>query len=411
MGRVPGTLAEILDPVSLDQFLQDYLGKEYFYCPGQPRKFAGLLPWAELNRILEHHRLDVPQLRLVRDGKALPAASFIQYRSSRRSGRSVPRIRSAELTRHLKEGATLILDAMDEIQPPITSLAENLERQLCNRIQVNMYAGWRSSPGFDLHWDGHDVLILQVSGRKLWKVYPMTRPHPLPNDSEPAGDPPSTPVWEGTLNAGDVLYIPRGWWHVAIPLDEPTLHLTVGLHQQNGVDLLSWFGDRLRSSCTVRQDLPRFANQDEKTAYLNRIREAFLANWNAGILDEYFAESDARVQTRPHFSLPWTATPDGLPDDAEDWSVKWIVPRPVNLEPDRESGVVKIATKGKQWTFAAAAIPLLSALQEKGTCTVEELRGSGQLSSEVVRNFVKELVEAGLAIVVYTVVYDGNHAV
>ena len=75
--------------------------------------------------------------------------------------------------------------------------------------------------------------------------------------------------------------------------------------------------------------------------------------------------------------------------------------------PDRESGVVKIAMKGKQWTFAAAAVPLLSALQEQGMCTAEELLSISQLSSEVVRSFVKELVEAGLA----TVVYNGNHAV
>ena len=214
-------------------------------------------------------------------------------------------------------------------------------------------------------------------------------------------------VWEGTLTAGDLLYIPRGWWHVALPLDEPTLHLTVGLHQQNGVDLLNWFGERLRSERAVRQDLPRFATADEKAAYLCSIREAFLTNWTAGILDEYFAESDVRIQTRPHFSLPWTATVRGLPDDAGNWSVKWNVPRPLNLTPDKESGVLKIATKGKQWTFAAAAAPLLCALQDQGTCTVEELLDSGHLSAEVVRSFVKELVEAGLA----TVVCYGNHAV
>ncbi|MEO8125727.1 MAG: cupin domain-containing protein [Bryobacteraceae bacterium] len=375
----PGTLNEILEPVSAEEFLTRYLGKEYFYCPGQPGKFAGLLPWADLNQILEHHRLDVPRLRLVREGKPIPASAFLQYRSSRR----VPRVRSAELTRYLQEGATLILDAMDELQPPIAGLVENLERQLSSRLQVNMYAGWRSSRGFDLHWDGHDVLILQVSGRKLWKVYSKT-------DN---GNAPATPLWEGTLNDGDLLYIPRGWWHVAIPLDEPTLHLTVGLHQPTGVDLLAWFTDRLKSSPAVDRDLPRYGTPDEKRAYLNQMRDTMTAHWNAELLDEYFAHADARVQTRPHFSLPWTTTPPG-----DDWSVKWIVPRQVDLTPKNNS--VQISAKGKQWTFAAAAAPLLCALQETGTCTIRDLQGNYDLSPAVVRSFVSELIGAGLVTVV-----------
>jgi len=370
----PETLAEILEPISTEEFLHRYLGKEYFYCPGQPGKFAGLLPWADLNQILEHHRLDVPQLRLVRDGKPIPAKAFLQYRSNRR----VPRVRSAELTRHLKEGATLIVDAMDELQPPITDLVDNLERQLSNRIQVNMYAGWRSSPGFDLHWDGHDVLILQVSGRKLWKVY----------DKSEDERPPSTPLWEGTLNDGDLLYVPRGWWHVAIPLDEPTLHLTVGLHPPTGADLMSWLTERLGP--VLAQDLPRFGTPDEKRAYVDRIRDAMAAHWNGQLLDEYFAYADARVQTRPHFSLPWTTTtPDGV-----DWSVKWIVPRQIDLD----SGVT-ISAKGKQWIFAAAAVPLLRMLQAKGTCSIRELQRC-DLSPQVVRSFVGELIEGGLVTVV-----------
>ena len=48
------------------------------------------------------------------------------------------------------------------------------------------------------------------------------------------------------LEAGDLLYIPRGWWHVAMPLDEPTLHLTVGVNNLTGADFLRWFADRLR---------------------------------------------------------------------------------------------------------------------------------------------------------------------
>src|SRR3954447_25888016 len=217
----PKTLAEVLTPFSVGEFTQKYFGKRFFHSPGTPGRFAGLLPWSDLNQLLRHTRLDVPRLRLMQEGKAVPPESFITYQASRRRpDLRVPRLRSASLTKHLRDGATLIVDAVDELCQPVTELAEDMECALRTRIQVNMYAGWRRSHGFDLHWDDHDVLILQVSGRKHWKVYPMSRAHPLPQDNTRKFPPPDAPLWEGLLDDGSMLYIPRGWWHVALPLDE-----------------------------------------------------------------------------------------------------------------------------------------------------------------------------------------------
>jgi hypothetical protein len=51
-------------------------------------------------------------------------------------------LRAIELTRHLQEGAMLVLDAIDEIHEPIGKLAANLERVLGARVQVNLYASY-----------------------------------------------------------------------------------------------------------------------------------------------------------------------------------------------------------------------------------------------------------------------------
>src|SRR4051794_36815906 len=250
----------IFFPLTVDEFIHSYLGRNFYHSAGQPGRFAGLLPWNDLNNLLRHQRLDSPRLRLVREGKPVPVESYVQHASSRPQPHlRIPRLRSAEITRHLRDGATLVVDAVDEIVESVTSLAQDLEWVLRTRIQVNMYAGWRTSHGFDLHWDDHDVLILQVSGRKHWKLYEMTREHPLPQDNRRKFEAPEQPLWEGMLEDGDLLYIPRGWWHVAVPLEEPTLHLTVGLHRKNGTDFLSWFQERLLGFAAVRQDVPVFA--------------------------------------------------------------------------------------------------------------------------------------------------------
>jgi len=52
-----------------------------------------------------------------------------------------------------------------------------------------MYAGWRTNNGFDLHFDDHDTMILQVFGRKRWQVFNPTRLHPFKKDAEEAVKP------------------------------------------------------------------------------------------------------------------------------------------------------------------------------------------------------------------------------
>jgi hypothetical protein len=401
MVRAPQTLAEVLSPLSTEEFLHETLGKTYKYSPGQAGKFTALLSWSDLNHILTSHQLDAPRLRLARDGKSLPPESFIAYHDSRRRGLSpMTRLRSAELTRQLQEGATLILDAVDEIHEPITELAANLEQVLRARIQVNLYAGWRTSPGFDVHWDGHDVLILQVSGRKHWKVFPMTREYPLPDDPK-TETPPQIPLWEGMLRDGDLLYIPRGWWHVAVPVDEPTLHVTIGIHQPTGFDFAFWLVERLRASAGVRQDVPRLGTTAERAAFVRRIRDALEQVWRPGLVEEYFAYMDTRAHCRPHFGFPWTAEPGVLPQADTEWSVKWLVPRPIECFNGGQD-TITVRGNGKESTFAAAAWPILQALQASGTCSINELyqQTRGMVPPERLRLLLKELVNTGLVSIV-----------
>ena len=396
--NAPRTLAEVLHPLSPDRFLHECLGVNFFVGKGEPGKFAGLLPWEEVNRILSQHRLDVPRLRVVQDGRQIAPESFLTYRAGKSA--RIPRLRPTDLSAKLREGATLIIDSVDELHEPITKLSEDMERTLCARIQANMYAGWRTSRGFDLHWDDHDVIVMQVAGRKHWKVYPMTRLYPLSADSKSLADAPQRPLWEGMLEEGDYLYIPRGWWHVAIPLDEPTLHLTFGLHQPNGADFLTWFTERLRASAAVRQDLPRFSSPADQSVHLERIRQAWSEAWSPELISEFLAEANWRSKPRPHLTLPWNAAPAVIPPH-DQWSVKWIAPRPIRLEPNSSGQAVRFAAIGKQWTFAAAAVPLLELLQSHNICSLDELTASaGALSGGTVRAFVRELVTAELAVLV-----------
>lgn len=394
-------LEKLLGPVSVEEFLASTWGQTYRHIRGWPGKFAHLLPWNQLNEILRQHRLDFPRLRLVLDGASLPASSYLRYTTSGRRRTPIPRLQPVKLTHQLRRGATLVLDAVDELYRPLEELASGLELFFREHVQINTYAGWHTSQGFDLHWDDHDVFILQVTGRKRWSVYGMTRAFPVITDSEPAEKPlRESPLWEATLEDGDLLYIPRGWWHVALPLNEPTLHLTVGIHNRTGLDLLRWLAERLNASEIFRQDLPRFAGVAEQAAHIERLREELLAACGSDdLLERYFADLDQRAEPRARLSLPWSATAALLPS-ASDALVQLVAPRPLDLK--LEAGTVEFSGLKKRWRFAAAALPVLRQLEERRVCSVRELceAARGELDEQTVRTFLGELLLHGLIAVV-----------
>ena len=387
----PEDLAGILAPEPLDTFLSETFGQSFLHVQGEAGKFAGLLPWEELNAILEEHRLQPPRLRLTREGKPVPSDSYLSFQTDRK-GQPIPRLNAAALTTHLREGATLVLDAVDELQRPVRRIAENLERVFRTRIQVNGYAGWRTSHGFDLHWDDHDVFVLQVAGRKHWKIYGQTRPYPLKRDIEPADVPPTEVLWEGLLEAGSMLYIPRGWWHVAMPLDEPTLHLTVGVSNACGADLLGWLAEQLKAEAIVRQDLPLFATTEARAAHAQALLDALQRRWNDGIIDEYLRDKDGQVRPRPNMHLPWSARPDVLPEG--EWRVQWAVNRVPQIVDDADE--ITFDALDRRWRFARAARPLLEALHRGGPLTVDELSAQAPVGREPTEKLVRDLVIHGL---------------
>ena len=226
----------------------------------------------------------------------------------------------------------------------------------------------------------------------------MTRPHPLVADVERAEKPAGEPLWEATLEDGDLLYIPRGWWHVARPLAEPTLHLTVGVHNRTGLDLLGWLAERLRASETFRRDLPRAASTAERAARAERLREELLAEFDDAPLERFFADLDARAEPRARLNLPWDATPEMLPRSGRAL-VRLVAPRPLELR--TAGGAVEFDALKRRWRFAAEALAVLGPLAERRACTLAELceGARGRLDERTVRALVCELSAHGLVTV------------
>jgi lysine-specific demethylase/histidyl-hydroxylase NO66 len=87
--------------------------------------------------------------------------------------------------------------------------------------------------------DDIDAFILQLEGKKHWRVYkPLNDDEVLPLKS--SGDLDKhvidgiKPCIDAVLEAGDLLYMPRGYIHQGTTLDDAhSLHLTVSCYQQH----------------------------------------------------------------------------------------------------------------------------------------------------------------------------------
>lgn len=223
-------LKHIISPHGPDAFLDRYWGQTALHIPGPDNKFDGLFGWDDINHALAHGRLKYPDVKLVFDKQGLPPDAL------------------DELETWLRRGATLVIDHVQLFDAVVDQFASTLARDLNTRVNINCYVSWPAKQGFDVHFDRHDVFIVQVDGRKAWKVAPPSHSWPVEQELISVTAPADLqPYVECSLGRGDVLYIPRGHWHYAIA-ETPSIHLTVGPVPVTGVDVLSWLTAHLTAT-------------------------------------------------------------------------------------------------------------------------------------------------------------------
>ncbi|MFH9353511.1 cupin domain-containing protein [Kitasatospora sp. NPDC017646] len=382
----------VVERLGGDDFLAQTLGRSFKVAHGDAVSLTGLMTWDDLNAILTHHRFEPPRFRLAAGGEQVPAHMYSRPIVTRRST-VWNQFQPAELHKRLAEGATLVLDAVDELHPGIGALAGQLERWLRTGVQVNLYASWTSTEGFGVHWDDHDVVVVQLDGAKRWRIYGPTRTAPMHRDVDMPEPPPEEPVADLVLTAGDVLYLPRGWWHaVAASEGQHSLHVTCGLQSTTGADLITWLSEILRAHETVRADIPRFVTADEQRAFLDAISKLVAAELeSADLITRFSAARDATERARLVPSLPYITA---APPEA-DLRVRLVTMRPA-LAAGPE-GTVRLTTGGEEWMFTAKAQPLLALLSDGGSHRLADLAQAAGITLAQAAGLVTELVDGQVA--------------
>jgi ribosomal protein L16 Arg81 hydroxylase len=275
------TLSSLISPMSWAEFHDTVYCRNYVHIQGGSEKFDGLFGWADLNHLTNGLHRSSDHIRFVAEGDP-----------SRRV--TVAAREPQAVVANSLAGLTMIVRDIDRIHAGVGNLVSGLSAEIGETVCANLYVSQPGRQGFDVHFDTHDVLVIQLEGVKRWRVFPPTVAFPLQGlrDTYPGIKPPSgDPLAELELRRGDVLYIPKGFWHDAFAHQDECMHLTVGLHVRTGYDFCKWIVEGVMNDVRFRTPLPlALQGETEGGALAARVRSQLEAV--AGALAEVCAIKD-----------------------------------------------------------------------------------------------------------------------
>lgn len=363
--------------------------------PGTPGQFDGLITIDDIEKILAHSSVGNGRIQLATNGQ------YIDYRELSNGSDSDFSHRPRSFDAHkiefyLTRGATLIVNGIDEIHEPIAAVAADIEFLIGIPIQINLYASWGSSAGFNIHWDEHEVLVLQLSGQKEWRLYGATADYPVRLVVDPPR-PETEPHSIALLNSGDALYVPRGHWHSVVPRCQPTIHLTIGIHTSSGLDLVRSLCPSLAHDSFVRSTLPQFRSAPSELDQYSRILRDLIVNFvDRDFVGSFIASRERSLRKRRFVNLR---------------SVSHLVSRSLEKEttlrlvssgsklPLPESGQMAVFDDGvKRFFLSQQGVIIFNIISEVCICNFSDMlqKLPREFLSDDARDVVIELCEAGL---------------
>jgi hypothetical protein len=275
----------LIHPVSAQEFERTYYEQRVLVVHRDDHAYyRELLSVEDLDRVLATHVVHHPDVQMTQLDKEIPLTEYAN------AAGIVDPLRAARL---FTEGATLIFQHLHTRVPALAHLCAELSRTFSSRMQTNIYFTPPRAQGFKPHWDTHDVFVLQVAGSKSWSIFDTKIPLPLLGQKfDPEKDKPGEVSQEFELQAGDMVYIPRGVMHAARSTELPSLHVTAGLMAYTWADFFvqAVAGAGL-ADAALRENLP-----------LGFSLPAFPAEEKARLVREKLQRVAAFVDTAPPFS-------------------------------------------------------------------------------------------------------------
>jgi ribosomal protein L16 Arg81 hydroxylase len=221
----------LLQPTASAQFFSEYWDRKPLLVKrSAPDYYRNLLSFDQIDRLFTTGHIDTASVRNA--DASLRISEFV------RQDGSLDTVRACQL---FADGATILIREADKHVEALATLCREIEVQTSAPCRANVYVTPPHGKGFDLHYDTHDVFLLQLEGSKEWTIYDPPVQLPLPGQpfsadahTAAAGNPRMTFV----LHAGDTLYLPRGYLHQGRSQEDVSIHATLGVLVYRWADVI-----------------------------------------------------------------------------------------------------------------------------------------------------------------------------
>jgi hypothetical protein len=373
-------LAALLAPASVEELLAAMSQRRRLFArAADPHRYSEVLPWATIDALFTINRFGPGQVHLIQAAKELRASMY-------RDDADPSRLRLDVVKSLAAQGLTIIINGIDRIVPSVDAVGAMLERRARARRWVNAYLSFKRQSAFRPHWDTHDVVVLQIHGRKRWRSYGLLADAPIAPRAFAPGDGPGPVQWEEVLEPGDVLFLPRGEVHDAeVEAGGASVHLTVGVQRPRGSDVLQWLA--AQDDAVLRRDIFSYAGDGlaHRGAELKAALHELVDRLD---LDTFLTDADRQREQRTVMNLGAGGA------IAPDTVVRCALFRRVALPAPTDTRVV-FAAGGVSYELTPAAARLLAVLQDRDGLTMADAQtalGVGDLRDEVTELARKGLV-------------------
>ncbi len=225
-------LSALLNPIAKEDFFQQNWEKEPLIIKRNAKDYYQQLFTIEaVDKILYYNRPTGTSLRVVKNQEPLLPSKYENPDGS---------LNLNQLYAAYGDGYTIVVNEIQRFNEAIKQLCWNIKQELSHHVVGNMYLTPPNQKALLPHYDTHDVLVIQIHGAKEWRIFDTPFESPLLHSYQPVfQENQLTGSKSVLLEAGDFMYMPRGVPHYAFTKDESSIHLTIGVHPKQWLDLMT----------------------------------------------------------------------------------------------------------------------------------------------------------------------------
>ncbi|KAL3083165.1 hypothetical protein niasHS_010967 [Heterodera schachtii] len=199
----------IVSPVDSQTFFNDFFNKRVLVVNRKAKDyFEGFFGTVNLFKMLQKFDLDI--------GTDVNLSLYENDVPTDHNCADGERATAAAVWAHFGRGRAAQFDRPQCYNDNIWYLCDVLQELFCSFVGAKCYLTPPNTSAIAPHWEDSDAFLLQIEGRKYFKVYsPASDEDTSPLNSSGTMSESDfdgrEPTFEGWLEQGDTLYIPKGW--------------------------------------------------------------------------------------------------------------------------------------------------------------------------------------------------------